>query len=487
MDQAKKGLDKLYKVIAVDDEPHVLEGLSEMIDWHQYGFELVSTHDMSHEALETIIERPVDLLLTDVRMPDMDGLTLIDMAKKCRPDLEILVMSGYRDFEYVKAAMSLGADGYLVKPIMDDDLSPALQKIRNKIKERHELSRMDQMASLVHIKNQIMGKEHMDNNRNQKNMRMTPWTLLLVQSNEGEFQVARLEDLLLNSTEHIGILLKTGGDQRLYLMAEEPSILEDKWHDEGLGIWHLEEVISINPQLIKEQSQSIWSKYQCASEEMLLYSQLSQDELKEKMVDAINRLDDKHIKGLFKGYLWQMDQSGLKVESALQNMLLFYQQVLVEVLGNEEDERFINEMLYMPRILEVESVTAIYTVFFRRWNKLKNYVAHKQEQGREGLKAVINDYLKEYYREGLTIKGLAELVHMNPVYLGQKIQAMYGENFNKVLHRYRVERAAKLLLRRTGLSLEEVALAVGYNQYALFLKYFKEFYEMTPGEYMRTL
>lgn len=124
----------MLKTFLVEDEVIVRETIKRMVPWEQYGFELVGEAADGEMALPLILKSRPDLLITDIKMPFMDGLTLSKLAKKELPDLKIVILSGYDDFNYAKQAISIGVDDYLLKPITKNAFIERLKEIH----ERYE-------------------------------------------------------------------------------------------------------------------------------------------------------------------------------------------------------------------------------------------------------------------------------------------------------------------------------------------------------------
>lgn len=121
-------------VLIVDDEPIIRVGLKTLVDWQEHGFRLVGEAADGAEALEWVRREPVDIVITDIRMPKMDGLQLMREVKAIRDDVGLLVLSCLDDFAYVKEAMKLGAQDYILKPAMEPEgLVAVLENVREKL------------------------------------------------------------------------------------------------------------------------------------------------------------------------------------------------------------------------------------------------------------------------------------------------------------------------------------------------------------------
>ena len=122
----------MLKIFLAEDEVIVRETIKRMIPWEELGFELVGEAADGEMALPLLIRQKPDLLITDIKMPFMDGLTLAKLAKKELPELKIVILSGYDDFNYAKQAISIGVEDYLLKPITTNALIERLSEIRSR-------------------------------------------------------------------------------------------------------------------------------------------------------------------------------------------------------------------------------------------------------------------------------------------------------------------------------------------------------------------
>ena len=122
----------MLKIFLAEDEVVVRETIKRMIPWEELGFELVGEAADGEMALPLLIRQQPDLLITDIKMPFMDGLTLARLAKKEIPGLKVVILSGYDDFNYAKQAIGIGVEDYLLKPITKNALSERLSEIRSR-------------------------------------------------------------------------------------------------------------------------------------------------------------------------------------------------------------------------------------------------------------------------------------------------------------------------------------------------------------------
>lgn len=128
----------MYKVVIVDDEPIILEGLTKGVKWEQWNCEVVGTAYNGVEGLEIIRSMQPDILLSDINMPNMDGLAMIAAIKSEFKGIEVCILTGYRDFDYAQQAIKLGVTRFLLKPSKIDEIKEAITTMIRKIEERRK-------------------------------------------------------------------------------------------------------------------------------------------------------------------------------------------------------------------------------------------------------------------------------------------------------------------------------------------------------------
>ncbi|SHE72498.1 response regulator [Clostridium fallax] len=124
----------MCKVMLVDDEKLILNGLLNIIDWDSIGLKVTETANDGQEAYEKYKKNPVDIIITDITMPKLTGLQLIEKLKNegCE-NTKFIILSGYDDFSYAKKAIYLGIENYILKPIDEEELEKTLITVVNKI------------------------------------------------------------------------------------------------------------------------------------------------------------------------------------------------------------------------------------------------------------------------------------------------------------------------------------------------------------------
>ena len=127
----------MYSIMIVEDEYLVRQGIASLVNYEQFGMQVIAQAENGREAWQKFQENPADVLLTDINMPQMNGLELAKLVRDQVPTCHIVFLTGYDDFDYARTAIKLGADDYLLKPFSKDDVEEMLAKVQTKLdKER---------------------------------------------------------------------------------------------------------------------------------------------------------------------------------------------------------------------------------------------------------------------------------------------------------------------------------------------------------------
>ena len=130
----------MYTVLLVDDETAVLESLVQGIHWQQYGVNSILTASDGIQAMEVLSKHAVDLMITDIRMPHMDGMSLLKAVRTTHPNIHCIILSAYEEFEYARQAILLGAENYLLKPLDIEEMEESIERALDNIYASRKIS-----------------------------------------------------------------------------------------------------------------------------------------------------------------------------------------------------------------------------------------------------------------------------------------------------------------------------------------------------------
>lgn len=499
---------KLIKLVIVDDEPLVIEGLTSMIDWEKHHIVVTQTFEHAELALEYIAQNPVDLLITDVRMPGMDGLELIQQVKSMQPSLQVLVMSGYRDFEYVKTAMTYGAKNYLVKPVFEEDLSPLLLDIQRDFNSHAMAEYYNNSCQIETLKAYLSDKGSLSD---------LPSTSLMAYFDEvfakGNWQVCALwkgfdpidreiVQSLIDTSLNGWIDLTYQPHSMLVLLNCDLAILEEKLAHQGyISQWYTHSLqhdlvglkklyqayTTILPRCHHYQkTNKIRFSLEPSCENKKL-ADISIDKIASEFVEILHLFNKELLNLRIEQSLVLLEEMNFSMDLLLSTIILIYEKV-VEKTKNLTEINCVSAGVFDINLpLHMCTVEDIALFFESKLLNLLSLLEINKAGSKDSFKLLVDDFVNTHYMENITIKELADYVHMHPTYLGQKLSQLWGEGFTQHLHHIRIQKSVNYMKAQSQLSIEEIACKVGYPHYHVFLKYFKKHMDKTPKDYVRAL
>ena len=151
-----------YKVLIADDNPLICESLRETINWKKYQCTVIQCAENGNEAWNLIGQLQPEIVITDIKMPEIDGLKLSEKIKMQYPDILIIMITGYQEFEYAKRAISLGVNELLLKPIDNKKMEEALLKLTGKLSAKNK---KDQYRKKLQEENAVFREKEKKNSK----------------------------------------------------------------------------------------------------------------------------------------------------------------------------------------------------------------------------------------------------------------------------------------------------------------------------------
>lgn len=508
-----------FKVLLVDDEPAALEGMQLWINWPELGFEICGTSSNGAEALEKIGKLQPDLVVTDVRMPGMDGLEMIEAWQKQNSrQVSFAIVSGYSEFQYAQKALRFGVTRYLLKPIDEEIAAEELGAIYEELAEEQERQRINRIASYEETVSLLKGLIHpslglpMDAGRIAALSSLREvWNVCLIQPRgcsvaeareqvaayAGEREAMYLIDLDYVGLDDGGLVLVYGfhpgedGPDGAIRIRELESLCcgLGAVASAGQGVASLQEIaaafsqaqIAMQHQFYAEGPAGIMEYRNVAA--LKFHRRYDQTELVDRIIGAIQLLDKAGLEEGLSEAEHKFREHYLTPD-IVRKFVIHLSYLMVEHLEELPDKAA--ELQSKYDIPGMASAAPTLRELMDRIHALGmeciDWLLKDKTERSQGVIQDINAYIREHYREPLTIKKLAEVFYLHPVYLGQLLQKKNGVHFNEMIHNYRIEEAVRLL-RDGSLNNGEVAERVGYANYGQFLKQFEKRLQMSPNEY----
>ncbi|KRF64892.1 hypothetical protein ASG99_19115 [Bacillus sp. Soil768D1] len=492
----------MYNVFLVDDEPFIIEGMRALVPWEDYGLKVVGEASNGSEAIKKLETCHVDILLTDIMMPIMDGLELISTLKERHPNTKYIVLSGYEEFEYVKKGMKLGIENYLLKPVNEQELISTLE---NSI-EKLEKSTNNEEAYTILRDNTIWRCLNQDIDAKEWRERVELYSLefdgqnlavVLMQISDGEHENSsffrkRVEELfqsvcIINPDGELILLVSFNCEDGLKKKLDELNMLFAGYVS---GKYH------INVGSFVCSTSELYKSYQRAKELssyrlVLKESGLITDELTKQYTQASlstsNELDDlkRYIVGSEqeKAFLWikgafdEINKSTKKVAPTI--IRGFAIEIVTSIQKDVSSHANDQTVGIVKRILEAYSIGILVDILIDFIEGIFRTLEQKPEHRSPIIQSVVQ-YIQEHFYEELSLKTLSYKFHINSIYLGQLFQKETGLVFSEYINHLRLEKA-KQLLRGTHLKAGIIGKQVGYSDSAYFYKQFKKVVGITPS------
>ena len=532
----------MYKLMIVDDELLMRVGIRSMLNWEKFGFYFVGEAGNGREALELALEVSPDLIITDIKMPVLDGLKLIKEASSLLKTCKYVILSNFDELHYVKEALKLGETDYLIKSeITETSLIELLTTVKQKLhKENNSPTNVlikphDYSKSLRHLKDSFfqdvvsgfIGEKDMVKKAEELHFRVRSDKLIII-----KFIVNYYEDAKKKYVEKGEKLLRFS---ILNIMEE---VIPSKWEkelivessseywvivnippDSGSVYANIDKLVYklissikdfMNLSLTAGVSTSVsgfrYIKKACQEAELALKQHFFTDKNKVFFYeDTIQVPARKEINGILS---LQQKQEFLKIwvckdlkkaevflgkvrseleelladETSIRKQYIMVMEVIQSHLSSttHRDNFSVTEKLPYETVLNGENWEDIHQDMLAYIAKcFKTDSQIMQEHNYADLATYI---IENYYAEDISLQSVASQINVNSSYLSRLFKQKKGENFITYLTRVRINHAKAYLLNRE-LRVYEIADKVGYHNYTYFSKIFKKSVGVTPEEY----
>lgn len=522
----------MFSVLIVDDEKWICELIERSVRWDEFGMTVAGIAQNGMEAMRILRSRPMDIVITDIRMPGMDGLDLIRTAQSEGICPAFIIISGYQDFEYARIAMQYHVRNYLLKPVDEDELAMTLIKVLDEIisnnsdRDEHaedrkllqektnclqeQFVRMMVRESSAQIDIQSLpgligagayacvlfrlrlmkpfAEEYSDFVQKRENLRKTV---------EGTFSKRFRKYVLFTDSNYVcAVVGDTGTEDSFpgYIrnVIEETQIDtgENGGYSVSVSIGSVVSDINSIPASFRDADNS--SKYSLISETQ---SVIMADGLGAVRADRGNILSNRERIEFINAYNSENDQAIEDATAAIFQQIgrgadaAQYYQVAKELIGiidsncvsiGKTAEKIEQEIEWFGAV-DLLRQYVVSTIIDAR-NKAKE----DADKGRSAYVQTACQYIKNNFEKDITLNEVAKEVYLNPAYFSMLFKKETGLGFTDYLQEYRMERA-KELLNYTTRKVASIAAEVGYSDVRYFNRLFKKKIGLTPSEYRRLI
>lgn len=445
------------RLLIVDDGHHVVEYIKHLLDWKTtFGIDLIETTTNSIEAREMLNESHIDILITDIRMPEFSGIDLLQHIHKHNLPTKVIILSGYSQFEYAQQGIRLGALDYLLKPVDKDDVEKAMSKaIQNIIKTRPVLpvvwENFDGLGYLLSFlgENENLRKE------------FDVYTEFLGGRRLCYFKVDGFtqehEDHIKRAVgENLDRLIYTAGSQLVAFVPEE-----------------------VAKELTTKLNHSVVSPpFSLTNRNMarqMFYGFFLNEDHSDDFIGLFNHSPScgewEYTGNIIKTYD--------RISDRKQKLIFLMETILYIYLSDKNRDASETADWIFNRLRDPDK---LWSTLIERVNRIRN----NKQMSIQTIVDKVQTYIEDHLSNCLSLDELGKVAHLHPVYLSKLFKQETGENVSNYISRKRLEKASQLL-QGSQLRVNDIAQMVGYKKNQYFIQLFKVEYGVTPYQYRRNM
>ncbi|PKG24820.1 helix-turn-helix domain-containing protein [Niallia nealsonii] len=533
------------RTIIVDDEPKILNRLIRIVQSCGDEWEIVGTFSDGKEAYDAISQQSLsfDLLLTDVQMPEMDGLKLIHSLREDNRMFESIIISGYDQFSYLQTAMRQGASNYLLKPINKGQMAAELEDMKVKIEKKreeekgikeleHKASELD-YAKQIQFLSQVYMSEPNEEERNE-------WLQLFGDKRHHLLYLSIDQNIKQSLSKDLNTWIRMVNKDveavfRSCLSNWDTSIPANTWlwKDDLFSFWLLvanskgkdvlppiEDMVAILKEKVKKETSNtisiaIGNRFFTLDEfiqnkkklEALMQNRIVFGSNKVFWLNKIDMDEEKGEKGISNDLLKDVQQIIYSLENGTKQQIIEALEQYFKKIHHLKSARAIEEAVQLLGIrivnrwieldgfrekrelfIEVLTLTKNTANFYQLTDKIRNWVFDAMElidQVKENETDPIYKakmYINEHLGESITIKIIAQHVYMSPTYFSHYFKEQTGETVLDYITKCRLKKAQEML-ETTDSKIYDISLLLGYQDTKYFSRLFRQWYGYSPSQY----
>jgi YesN/AraC family two-component response regulator len=525
---------QLLKLVIVDDEPIILRGLIETYDWEQMGFTIVGSVQNGEKAIEVIKEKKPHLVLTDICMKQMSGLTLMEKVKAFDDDVSFIVISAYRDFEYAQRACEIGAFSYLLKPLDEDKLKETMKAVYDYcISKIEDKTKYDNWEKLL-MQNgdnfqQVIVQKYLEN-RIEENKIKQVFSILNQEIKDEDTYICVCVDVDISCkiTNELSFqadrfalfdhLEKVFGGQYRYWSFEKQNgnrIFLLKTTNKS-GIFNVKKIMEEAKNILNSQIiSSISREYSSFTALQKSYQQaVSLFEMASEAGSSAFTVSKELVEEI-QGTTYSSDAEIMVLNSVRKNDIseleAAFGSFIFEISSKRDKKIYIHKLVINIELLLqdsyglIESVKNSFEHFYSNFCDLNEtkvidicyrLLCNVIEERKKCAETQNMDYFSEYmsvamayieenlHDEELTLASVAAKIYLNPVYFGRVFKNTKKMSFKQYVLKRRMDLAKKLILEGKY-SISSICGKVGMPNPSYFSQVFKQYTNFLPSEYKK--
>ena len=474
----------MTKILIADDEKLIRAGIKKLLSDSLDGDVTFFEAKNGIEALEICKSELPEVMLTDIRMPGMDGVELMKNVSQLEQKPAIIVLSGFDDFSYAKAAIESGASSYILKPVEKEELVKSVEKALAGIRRNIQQKKEENLRSLIdegHFSEDIAS----DIAKFAKN----GMYCVTICTSSCNCTVSSF----LDGITHYVIEQKRG--YMTFIVAKdllEKVINHPTLTNCAVGVSQISTSVSDLRRIKRESLTAVFQKFFSQTGKGVFIFPEGRTELDftdfdaayDKMIANLDLLNEEEVRNSLNKFL---DFTDLSQENAAECLYYAYNKIKSGLFTRYPKFTSADTYLYLKSLM-IENITQAATL--KEWKAfILDYELYllellKNQQGKYPYITVAVSYIREHFSDDITMATVANHVSMNYTWFSEKFKEQMGVNFNDYLKRFRMEQA-KHLLEKGTFKVYEVAERCGFKDVKHFMKSFREMNGMSAGEWAK--
>lgn len=506
-------MTNLCKILLVDDEYLLRQGLKYLCNWEEKGFTIVGEASNGQEALSLVKEYKPHIVITDIVMPLIDGVELVKLIKNFNEAIEIIVLSSYGDFDYVKTSFKYGVKDYILKPkLQPDELLPLLEKLKKNIRltENTYTKNTPEIQLSIELSNLLNGFGNFSTILSFSKDLFLENTFVLIQSElssvcQTQTSLEVLKSYFCDSIyfeisttpNYYTLLVNLSSDctalflENLTALIANLSPVLPRMH---FALSHFFTSI-LDVKLYYEQVHTLLG-YSFYFEDKPLLQTDTLKSVQNTIIFDFNTyytylecLDSTKAKDLITCYIKNvskhLDCDPLSLKKNVENII--YSTIhFMEKLGFDIVPLNILKITCLKEIERTSYTSELAHLAISLINHIFIEIASQPDRAHLLIIDKVTSYIKENYNKQISLATVAESLHLNYYYLSSYFNNHAKESFTDCINKIRIQKA-KELLQSTTFSIAEVSESVGYTDQSYFGKVFKKLIGTTPSAYRKKL
>lgn len=510
----------MYKAIIVDDEENIREGIYKNCNWEKYDIDAVYMAQNGKDALEIIKNVHPDIVITDVKMPEMTGLELIKSASALFPDTLFAILSGYDEFEFAQEALQYNVQDYILKPCNIELIHQLLEKLTGRLEQHNKKQQYIQAMKNNYIKaknllNEQIIKDYITNSTVIDKETIDQPDFGLIKETDLRLLIFRIDKLddqssLLSLLEICKDYFSRNHTLFLCSLNYKSILILTEYYEFSKLNYELNEIRAQHcqyydkPITITVSEKTFFDRLKSTYSNLLICMESTFYKGDGNTITTFDMPGQSSIciDGFDLNYLILAIKSGNKTEAfklidtlfqklnnpnfSIEQIKAYTINLYVSIIQQAEKERMNNYLNGISKIMENSNLTSIKDILVKISNDIiENYYENVQKRQNElicKMDKVIDEHL---FDENLSLNFIAhQILFVNVDYLGKLFSTSKNEKFSRYINQRRIEKAQNLFLQSNNIHVNEVALQTGFgNNTQYFSKVFKNYTGYTPKEY----